>query len=326
MAKALEDGNVKVRKVATYCLVSMGNGGQAAVPALLKSLTDPDREVREGAANALGRLGDEAVTAVPMLLGLIQSKDAHNRENAITAVAGIGRAGGPAVERTLLAALEDQESGVRAKAASALASLRPPSQTITSALIAALAREENGWNRYSIANDVLALDLDNEKAAAAIIDLLRHNDAAVAESAALRAGHEFGKRAADAIPALVEALRHPKAKVRAAAAKSLGSLGKAAVSAVPALSQALCDQYASVRSAAAASLGDMGKAAEPAIPALVSAAAGDQDRCVREFAIQSLEYIRNDYDRHKRIAEATRIKVEVARFLGQRHNNPRPSP
>jgi len=58
---------------------------------------------------------------------------------------------------------------------------------------------------------------------------------------------EMGKEAAPAIPALTEALLHPRVRVRAAAAAALGKLGPTAASAIPALKEACRDGYETVR-------------------------------------------------------------------------------
>jgi hypothetical protein len=94
----------------------------------------------------------------------------------------------------------------------------------------------------------------------------------------------IGPAAADAVPALVEALKGANAVVRQHAADALRRVGPAAADAVPALAEALNDRIAYVRPRAAAALKGIGRAAVPAL----AEALKDQNTDVRQHAAGAL--------------------------------------
>jgi HEAT repeat protein len=87
---------------------------------------------------------------------------------------------------------------------------------------------------------------------------------------AMRAVARFGPGGAEAVPALITALKHDDPTVRWQAARALGKIGAPAVPAVPELARlATSDPEPLVREHAAEALGDIGPAAADGIPALV---------------------------------------------------------
>ena len=76
---------------------------------------------------------------------------------------------------------------------------------------------------------------------------------------------------AEAVPALIAALRDPDAPVRLQAARALSRIGPEAAPAVPALTAALSDHDVLVRRNAARALGQIGPAAKHAVPELIRA-------------------------------------------------------
>jgi HEAT repeat protein len=117
----------------------------------------------------------------------------------------------------------------------------------------------------------------------ALAEALKDQNAEVRQSAADALGR-IGPAAADAVPVLVEALKDQNAHVRRSAAKALRGIGPAAV---PALAEALKDQDAEVRQSAADALGGIGPAAVPAL----AEALKDQDTDVRHSAADALRRI-----------------------------------
>ncbi|AGA92417.1 HEAT repeat-containing protein (plasmid) [Thioflavicoccus mobilis 8321] len=95
---------------------------------------------------------------------------------------------------------------------------------------------------------------------------------------------ELGNAAAEAIPALITALRDEEETVRASAADALGEIG---LPAVPALITALRDEEWEVRERAAEALEKIGPAASQAIPALITALRDEEDT-VRASAADAL--------------------------------------
>lgn len=104
---------------------------------------------------------------------------------------------------------------------------------------------------------------------------LREGDGFARWRAALAIG-AAGPEAADAVPALVEALDDEAENVRWASAAALGKIGPAASRAVPALAGALGDRSDEVlRRHAAQALGGIGAEAKDAVPGLIAALRGD---------------------------------------------------
>ena len=101
----------------------------------------------------------------------------------------------------------------------------------------------------------------------------------------------FGPDTEEAVPALVECLRHEDAGVRGNAIASLQAIPKRPDIAVPALTACLTDGDAGVRGNAATVIRKFGHDAEPAVSNLVRLARHDTDSHVRTRAAESLRLI-----------------------------------
>jgi vesicle coat complex subunit len=156
-----------------------------------------------------------------------------------------------------------------------------------------------------------AAEIDALRDAAERYDALRHNlhstinglhwyirdgfgrlpfhDADVRRSAA-DALSNIGPAAADAVPALAEALKDQDTGVRRSAADALSNIGPAAADAVPALAEALKDQDTGVRRSAAYALSNIGPAAAEAVQVLADALK-NQNRDVRRIAAKAFQRI-----------------------------------
>jgi HEAT repeat protein len=118
---------------------------------------------------------------------------------------------------------------------------------------------------------------------------------------------ELGADAAEAVPALVEALQRNEPEVCWHICRTLGAIGEDAKSAVPALAKLLKDENAHVRGYAAFALGRMGKAAEPVADALIENAF-DEDPLVRRATLRALRAI--DPPQEKTLPVVIRILEE----------------
>ena len=101
---------------------------------------------------------------------------------------------------------------------------------------------------------------------------------------------ELGEDAAEAVPALIEALQHDDREVCWHVCRTLGAVGEDAEAAVPALAKLLKDESAYVRGYAAYALGKIGKAAEPVADALIDNVF-DEDPLVRRATLRALRAI-----------------------------------
>ena len=103
----------------------------------------------------------------------------------------------------------------------------------------------------------------------------------------LEAAREMAKKGPEAVPKLIEALRHSDWRVRRSATDALAELKADAKPALSALIKALKDEDTWVRAGAAVALGRIGQEAKDAAPALAEAAA-DGDLWVRKCAMETL--------------------------------------
>lgn len=123
-------------------------------------------------------------------------------------------------------------------------------------------------------------------ALAPFVQALRDDDARMRQAAAVTLG-QIGLGAIDAVPQLVTALADADARVRAAAAFSLSTFGPHAMEAVPALRSALSDEVAAVRARAAFALGQIGPSARRAAEELARLVS-DPDVSVRRNVASAL--------------------------------------
>jgi HEAT repeat protein len=157
------------------------------------------------------------------------------------------------------------------------------------ALIAALGDANGLFVRQSAAVALERIGPAAAEAVPALIQALGDADENVRAKAAVALGR-IGPAAAEAVPALIQALGDADENVRAKGAVALGGIGPAAAEAVPALIAALGDANENIRESAAWALGKIGPAAAEAVPALI-AALGDTDKDVRAKAIAALRWI-----------------------------------
>jgi HEAT repeat protein len=275
---------------------------------------------------------------VEMLRG---DRSADRRRAALLAVERIGPAKSPRVVPAVIAALrDDADERLREAAAAALGRLgeRLAARTTAEpvpftagrdALVAALRTDKSARARAAAAT---ALGKLNPTDAAAAVPELAAAVGSTDTPPAVRAAaadtlSRLGKRAADAVPALRQALedRSADAVTRARAALALGNVGEeSAADALPTLQNVLGDAQAPVgvrkavaetlgrigpdaaassarlgellaakgadvelRRASAAALDQFGAAARPALPALRQALQ-DDDRFVRGLALHAI--------------------------------------
>lgn len=238
LARALNDGDNEVRALALRTVEvlaevrgrwqrRLGEAGddpllellREALPGVLAELGGGGRPMRT-AFNILESLGPEAAGAVPFLTQVLRSRDKFARWSAARTLGRIGPAAAPAVP-ALTPLLDDPDPDLALAAATTLQQLGPLAQ-------------------------------------AAVPDLaetVQTSRAAELRQAALRAIEAIGPPAATgALPTLARALRDPDARVRVAAAETLGRFGPEADVAVEALRQARNDRSPEVQTAAAAAL------------------------------------------------------------------------
>lgn len=149
-------------------------------------------------------------------------------------------------------------------------------------LLAAVTSEDPEVRRLAITS----LRGLGANAVSPFVQALQDNDARMRQAAAVTLG-QIGLGAIDTVPQLVTALSDTDSRVRAAAAFSLSTFGAHAMEAVPALRAALSDEFASVRARAAFALGQIGPSARRTAEELIWLVS-DPDVSVRRNAVSAL--------------------------------------
>ncbi len=219
-----------------------------AKEALMKALSnDKDPEVRVQCAMSLGQVGREeyagntasTIQALCAALG----QDSSDRVRAMAA-ASLGQMGekGSAGATALREALKDNSSSVRGSALYALALVGPKASLVLPQLIEILdGPNENlgrGGNKYLAVQVLASLREAASPAVPQLRSLLKEEH--LQQTAAYALGR-MGKKAAPAVPDLIELLYNPYYDIREAAANALGNIGPPARSALPALREAAQD-------------------------------------------------------------------------------------
>jgi len=224
----LKNGNEEIRRRAAMMLSEMG---VAAIPALLKALDDEDQGICHAATTALSGIG---LAAVPFLLQpQKESKLAVSSfPSSIADLVDIGR--NPS--RDTLQSLENRDSSVRARAASALGAKGPVAVPY---LVKLLGDEDSEVRRRAVA----ALGRIGPSARVAMsrmANLLDDDDLDVRRSTT----SAFGSIGLVATPALFKALDDDDEEVRQRAKSALSGVGLAVI---PSLAESLDDADGEIR-------------------------------------------------------------------------------
>jgi HEAT repeat protein len=241
LVAALHDRDVLVRAKAAETLRRVGEAA-AQHPAVLTALAqaalhDEDWFVRFGATRALERMGTAATEHPEARLVLLKARDDEQRRGNSPAADTLMQKADPDPLRlealpALVAALHEQDEGVRVKAAEAIkqsgeASLQHPHVLPT--LIEITLHDSDGGVRARAVDalgQIGALVPQHPEVLLALVAALHDKDEGVRSQAA-RALGQIGKTGADhpdVLPALLEALRDQDSYVSAEAAEALGQL------------------------------------------------------------------------------------------------------
>jgi HEAT repeat protein len=266
IVERLADTDAAVRAAAARELIDRDNLPADVVAALRRAVTDPDRLVHGRAAVALWTADPKGLKdLLPGLLAARNDPDEAVRAKADAAWAEVGpgvRAALPFVRRALATGNDPQ---AQPKAVEALAR---PGLAAVPALLDAVAEERPGpfgaAPRVSRVVPLVPLDRFPDTAVQALVNI-----------------------GPDAVPTLAGALGDGSPAVREVAAVALGRLGLAARPALPALIALFRDRDPVVRMRAAESVGQLGPAVPGTEPALIGACA-HRDPVVRRAAVTAL--------------------------------------
>jgi HEAT repeat protein len=237
---------------------------------LLRELRDPDKNTRANAAVELGKLGDSRAADL-LVEALATEPDFFVREYLTWSIVRMAEAATPLLIRTL----NDARPQARHGAAHTLSKIADP--RATGALIATLQDGEPAI----VSKAAFALGaIGAVESVSALVNLLGGEDREL-QSTLVSVLERFGARA---LPAVIDALTHADARVRAHAAEVLGVIADPGC--IPALTNALADDEGDVRFAAVHALANIdGEAAREAIRPMCN----DADARVRALAAKMLD-------------------------------------
>jgi HEAT repeat protein len=263
LAELLKDAEPSVAKAAAQTLGDIGAEAAAAVPALAEAVNSQNKGVHHEAGQALYAIGPAAKEALPILLARVQKTGPED----IFTLSIIAQIDPAAATPTLLKSIKSPDAKVRANAADLLGDAKPASESVVSALGAALQDSEREVRKQA-AGSLLRI---GAPAVPVLLKALQgKNKEATAWAAAALA--KMGPDAKEAVPYFVQALT-AAARKEAAEARRTGttyggtppSVGEAekplvgiGAAAVPALLKLLRGPDADLREAAGEALGKIG--------------------------------------------------------------------
>jgi len=242
----LKSEDEKIRHKAATALIAMGEPSYSALAQFLNSPYEPDGSdnvARDRAVASFAELGPSAVPALLAAIRLDASGDLRHN-GGIAALLRMGPTAFPELEK----ALQDSNQEVRA---SALVALRffgmggATSPTLTLALITVLKDDPVPEVRAEAAMTLGSSLKPSKEIKSALVGALADEDEVVRVQAAFGLASSGGwtgvREAAAALPVLIQALKSEDRGVRFEAALSLTFLGPAARPAIPALTLLLKD-------------------------------------------------------------------------------------
>jgi HEAT repeat protein len=244
LRKAATTDHPRVRAGAFRALGRLGAAAREEAALLRKGLKDRDPTVRAEAAVALWRIEGKTDEGMPILLQDLQNKDLAERWPVARALGILGSAAktpDPDVTAALVGVLKEGDARLRVHAVKALWEMNRQVR-LTIPLLQPTLRDPDELVRLT-ALEVLG-DMGSEPP---VLGLLREAFKDKALPVLVAATEAAARIGSEAVPLLIEALRHENPRVRAAAAEALGRIDPPAKAASKALLEAARDRDERVR-------------------------------------------------------------------------------
>jgi HEAT repeat protein len=228
LTTALADENAEVRRQAAFALGNVGAEATVALKGLQDRVNDADAAVRLQVAIALGKIDPQAAReAIPVLLKALTQKASRGgppfNQDVATALAAIG-----AVEPLLEALEKGADEGTVAGVTFALVRMGPRAKGAFKHLQGALQHRDAGVRQRS-ADAMQAILPDPKEAVPVLVESLRHEDDYIRRWAAAFLA-ELGNRATgpevgDALEPLADALKNESTSaVRVHVIRAMGEI------------------------------------------------------------------------------------------------------
>lgn len=230
--------------------------------------------------DALGDAGAAAAAAAAPLASLVADADEETRIHAARALGAIGPAAVPALP-ALVKATEDSSPRVKAYALYAIGMIGESAQSASSAVVARITDPDAVVRREAV-KAIRRLRLPVDQALPLFLNVLESTNSAAEVLPALHSLAEVGKAG---VPRLIEGMKHPEARYWIC--RILAEIGPDAAEAVPALTEALSDERPETRREAVLALGHIGAASGPAA-AKIASLTKDTDAGTRAAVIWTL--------------------------------------
>lgn len=291
---------------------------------LIKGTRTGDEAARLRAIDTLGEEGETTPETISALTSLLKDRSAAVRAHAAHALSHFGTAARPAVE-ALATLIVDPDQNVQREAIRAWSRIHP-GPNVSVPVLGKVLKDADP----SVRTAALHLLAEAGKAAVpALIQAMKNEKAGFWACLVLA---EIGPDAADAVPALTEALAtSQRPEMRREAVLALASIGPASMGAVPVLTGLLTDPDISVSSGAAYALGSVGPAAKTSVPTLSKSAEGSDPflQAVSVWALAKIEP-KDNARKEKAVAVLTaalkspdsRLRAVAARSLADLHPAP----
>jgi len=235
-------------------------------------------ESAQAAARALALIGKESEEALPELMEALRFDDPAVALAVGAALLKIG----PDAVRPLIKALDDPNFVIRQRAAEILGAFGPEAKRAAPDLVE-LLRD----NQTETAAEGALLKI-GAPSVPALTDALRKSDPATRQTLIRLLAH-FGPAAS---PALIQTLRKDDSStVRVYAAGALAAIRPVAADAVPALIDAMRDPDDNARTAVVGALAQLGPEAKAAIGILIVASHRDSEELVKQTSLRALQNI-----------------------------------
>jgi HEAT repeat protein len=212
---------------------------------MAKLLHDPDGRVRIAAAGALLGRDEHETAAFAVLTTILKNRQAAERRAVLELIRAQALVSRPAVP-TLVALALDPKDPLRVEAIAVLAQLGSSQEAVDALLLTAYDAEPKA--RAAALRALGRLDPASAKVQVTLVTALRDPNVEIARAAAEGAGR-------DAVPELIDLLRHGDERLRDTSVRALGRIGPDACTAVPELTRlAQSDPAERVRQSARAAL------------------------------------------------------------------------